>query len=136
MATVFYLLGVFIFLKELGILRNPKKQLKLLRAVDNKGEGGWKSEGDYSTMSDENKSIVRNLVFALFYLSWTIIGCLFSSQWLLFVGFLIFGFAAGFYRRRFYKNNTRKSIQVIKFDALVSSIMLAVIILNHFHHFV
>lgn len=142
MVTLFYLIGIYFFMKELVNLRYPKKYLEMIRKVEAKnenGEGyddGKQAVSDFSSLSKDDKKMIGFVLFGLSYISWTIIGCLFSSQWLLFVGLMAFGLAVGFYRRRFYQNNTMKSIQVIKFDAFVSAVWLAVLILNHFHKFV
>ncbi len=140
MSTLFYLIGIIFFINEITVLRHPRKHLNWVRRVEkqNEKEDGYEKgkKIDFSSASKDEKRFIKFALYALTFVSWTFIGCLFSSQWLLFVGFVVFSFAVGFYRRRFYKNNTVKSIQVIKFDAFISSIWLAVIILNHFHNFV
>lgn len=141
MVTLFYLIGVFFFLKELTVLRYPKKHLEMIRSIEKKNENGdgyddgKQAVSDFSSLSKDDKKLIGFVLHGLSYIAWTIIGCLFSSQWLLFVGFIAFGLGIGFYRRRFYQNNTMKSVQVIKFDAFVSAVWLAVLILNHFHKF-
>lgn len=139
MVTLFYLIGVFFFVHELMVLRNPKGHLDLIRVAENKSvkegeEAGKKVIENYSELTDDQKKMVKLVIVGISYFLWTIIGCLFSSQWILFVSFMAFGFGVGFFRRRFYKNSTRGSINAIKFDAFGSIIFLSLIILNHFHH--
>jgi len=129
MATLFYLIGIIFFVSEISILGNPDKHLKNIKLLKND------MPKEYDSLSDEQKSAVKFVIFGLFYFSWLVIGALFSSQWLMFVGLISFGFFIGFYRRRFYVNNTRKSLKVIKFDSFISAIWLATLILNHFHKF-
>lgn len=142
MAHLFYLLGVFFLLHEINISRYPKKYLDKLRAVGKKEENeegyedGKRMVGNFSDMSDKEKGIVRLAFLSLFYFVWLVIGVAFSGQWIVFTGLIAFGLMISFIRRRFYKNNTRKSISIIKFDAFVSSVTLAFLVINHFHHII
>lgn len=140
MTHLFYLLGVIFFLHELTILRYPKPYLDKLRKIskenDNSESGRHVRKKSWSLLNDEEKSIVRLALFNLFYFVWLVIGCVFASQWMFFVGLTAFGITIGFLRKRLYSNNTMGSLRVIKFDALVSSLLLAFIILNHFHHII
>jgi 4-hydroxybenzoate polyprenyltransferase len=122
---------------ELENLRNPKEFLKFIRFTeDYKKEKKDKTELGFSFMSDEEKSMIKKTLFNLAYFSWSIIGALFSSQWILFIGLIVFGTLIGPIRKRLYKHNTRGGIYLVKFDAFVSAVALAFIILNHFHHII
>lgn len=142
MIHLFYLLGVIFFLHELTILRHPKPYLDKIRKISKENDNGDSESGkhvrkkSWSLLNDEEKSIVRLVLFNFAYFVWLVIGCLFASQWLFFVGLTAFGISIGFLRRRLYKNDTMGSLRIIKFDALVSSLLLAFMILNHFHHII
>ena len=140
MAHISYLLGVLFFLQELTILRTPQAYLKKLRHLKKKSEesekNGKKAFSDYNALDEYEKGIVKMALFSMVYFVWLVIGIAFSSQWVLFLAFTIFGLSISFLRRRFYKNSTRGSISIIKFDAFVSAVALAFIIINHFHNII
>ena len=135
MTHLFYLLGVIFFLHELTVLAKPKQYLDRLRKISKQSDDEHETI-DYGSMNKEQKGIVMFAIFNFAYFVWLVIGCLFASQWLFFVGLTAFGISIGFLRRRLYKNDTMGSLRIIKFDALVSSLLLAFMILNHFHHII
>jgi len=129
-------LGIIFFLTEIGILHNTKKhlnRLKLLESLNKENEQGDKKV-DLESLKKKDDGVISFIFTGIFYLAWTITGALFAGQWLMFAGLIVFGFLIGFYRRRFCKNQTIKSIRLLKFDAFISSLWIAFIILNHFHH--
>ena len=141
MTHIFYLLGIAIFLQELSILRHPMAYLNKLKYLDTKDKNSKNYDGkkmvtDLDNMNDTEKDIIKMVIFSLFYFAWLVIGVLFASQWILFLGVMVFGLSVAFLRRRLYKHNTRKSISIIKFDAFVSSAAIAFIIINHFHNII
>jgi len=140
MTHLFYLLGVIFFLHELVILRHPKPYLDKIRKVSKENEENNDGEGyevkNFGDMDKDQKKLVKLAFFSLFYFIWLVIGCVFASQWMTFVGLTAFGIIIAFFRKRLYNNNTMGSLRVIRFDALVSSLILAFLILNHFHHII
>jgi len=141
MAHLFYLLGVIFFLSELNILRHPKPYLDKIRKML-KGQEGVQEDVQeskvisFGSMSKEQKGTIKLAFFSLFYFIWLVIGCVFAGQWILFVGLTAFGIVISFFKKRYYKNNTMGSLKLIRFDAFVSSLTLAFMILNHFHHII
>ncbi|MEK6828873.1 MAG: hypothetical protein AABY15_02020 [Nanoarchaeota archaeon] len=81
-----------------------------------------------------DNSLLSFIAIHLFYLLWTVVGSIFAGQWMLFVGLFVFGIFSSFYRKRFYENNARKNINFLRFDSIVSSLIVGFLILNHFHH--
>jgi len=129
------MLGVLFFLFEIGILQNPKKHLsriRLIGSLNKKDEDGTKIDLDY--LKKENDRIASFIFMNLLYLFWSIMGAMFSGQWILFLCLIAFGFFAGFYKKNYCKNNIEKELKIIKIDAFVSSILVATIVINHFHH--
>ena len=129
-------------LHELSILRNPKPYLKKLRSLkkaDDNDEGfdtGRNIVKDsFSTMPEEQKNIIRLALLSLLYFTWLVIGCCFAGQWLGFVGLTAFGLVIGYLRNKSDKN-TRLSISIIKFDAFISALAIAALIINHFHNII
>jgi len=144
MANLFYLLGFFFIIHEISILGNPKGYLKKLRLLkrEEESEDGYESESgrrivktSWELLNDEEKAVVRLTFFSLFYFAWLVIGCCFSGQWIGFVSLTAFGFAIGYIRKKFDKS-TRKSLSIIKFDAFISVLALAFLIINHFHNII
>ena len=136
MADLFYIIGVIFFFHELMIAHDARAYLDKIRISEKvNAQEGKKGKREYlETMDmDDKKTFMKTAVFGLFYLSWLVIGILFAGQWILFSGILVFGLLIGFYRRRFYKDNTRRSLSVLKTDAVVSLLALAFAIINHFH---
>jgi hypothetical protein len=134
MTNLFYLLGVIFFLHELSILAYPKPYLDKISHMSKQNESGVRTPLDYA--NDEDRETIKLGLFSLIYFAWLVIGCVFAGQWMIFVGLTAFGIFISFLRKRWYKNNTMGSLRTIKFDALVSSSVLAFLILNHFHHII
>jgi len=137
MADLFYILGVIFFFHELGILYDPSRHLDRIRLAErinkSKNEDGTKREALDGLNGEEKKSFMKTTFFHLSYLIWSILGILFAGQWIVFAGLLTFGMTSSFFRRRFYKDNTRKSKLFFKFDSFVSLVILAYLVVNHFH---
>ena len=128
-ADVFYIIGVIFFFHEVMKVNDAKPRLKRIRNSEK-----VKEKEDFKSLSDdEQKLFIKYGVFGIVYLMWVIAGVLFSGQWMVFAGLIGFGFLIGFYRRRFYTYNTRKSLRIIKTHSIVSSLILAFLIVNHFH---
>lgn len=142
MAHLFYLLGAFFMLHEISILGNPKSYLKKLRSLkkaDDNDEGFDTGrhivKDSFGSMSEEQKNVIRLAFFSLFYFAWLVIGCCFAGQWLGFLALMTFGLLIGFIRRK-SDNNTNLSLSIIRFDAFISALSLAFLIINHFHHII
>jgi len=136
MSDLFYMIGVIYFFYEIVTANDARPHLERIRFSEKiKGLENKKSKREFleNMPIDDKKSFIRKSAFGLSYLIWLVLGILFSGQWMLFTFILGFGILTGFYRRRFYKDNTRRSLKVIKIDAFVSCIVIAFLIINHFH---
>jgi len=125
---------------EVYITQNARLYLKALnqmyeeRRKKNMGEEVEKTPSDWSLMNEDQKRILRYALISFFYFLWLVIGVMFSKQWLIFLGIIVFGFCSGYYRRRMFRHRTRAAVNWIKFDATVSALAIAFIIINHFHN--
>lgn len=125
---------------EVYVSNNSRLYLDALRSLNerrkkrNRGEEVEKTPDQWSMMDEKEKRIMRYGLVSLFYFIWLVIGALFSSQWIIFLALISFGFAVGYYRRRMLEHRTREAVNLVKFDAVVSALTLAFIIINHFHH--
>ena len=133
MSHLFYILGIICFLFEISVLQYPRAYYKKLQNFKKLGELSKENKEEGGKFLKEN-NLGSSITFHLFYLCWTITGCILSSQWMLFVCLLIFGIFSSFYRKRFYQDNTMGTINFLRFDAIVSSLIVGILILNHFHH--
>jgi len=82
MTTLFYLLGIILFLTEIGILNNTKKhlnRLKLLESLNKENEQGEK-KADLADLKRKDEGIITFIFTGIFYLAWDIIGVLFAGQ--------------------------------------------------------
>lgn len=137
MTDLFYIIGIIFFFHELMILHDPTRHLDRLRLADkinkDKNEDGTKREALDGLNDEEKKRFITTTLFQFSYLIWAIIGILFASQWIIFSGLFLFGLISGFFRRRFYKDDTRGSKKLLKFDGLISAAILTYLIINNFH---
>ena len=116
MTTFFFLIAIIFLLYEFSIIMNPSGNLKML---------------DYIKSEDKNEKIKGCFIvfFNLFYLIWTVIGMALAHQWKYFTLILLIGIFFGILNKIF------KSLKFFmkRLDAIVSSIILFWIFMNHFH---
>lgn len=137
MAGIFYLIGTFFFLRQLGLMSNTERyydRFQKLKEINKRNDDKRPGEKKENAFEDPNMAYL--ISFSLFHIIWLFIGALFAGQWILFVALIGWGFLMSFYRRRFYKDSRLMSIKVMKFTLAVSAAMHAFIILNHFHHII
>jgi len=113
MANAFYVLGILGIIWEIICLVELVKVHNFLLKLRVK----HKSEDSLSLYTEKDKSF---LFFMFLYLAWAIVGLL-SSQWPIFLFFILFSLIP------------KKNIYYRFFDALVSFSILIFILLNHFH---
>lgn len=106
------------FIHEVGVLNNAasydNNSKKTKKSSD---EGVFKKR--YDLMSDDEKSMVKSVMFHLFYMIWIIIGSLFTSQWVIFISLLGVGVILSTIKKRFYEHSTNSRLALHRVNQLL-----------------
>jgi len=123
MTTIFFFLCLAYFLYELSVLSNPRKSIEKLKKLS---DAEFMKNPD--TPASEKNSGCSFALFASTYFIWSFIGLAYSYQWLSFAILIVIGFVH-MAINKIYK----KTILSTFIDALVSSLIILDIFVQHYH---
>lgn len=128
MTGIFFILAVFFLLYEIGAALKPGKvnsRLKLLMDKD-----GFKK----AKTEDKVGGCLFSLV-QIFYLTWSIIGLAFASQWISFALLFLIGVVSGLIQKGFRMkslDNSKVALGLRSIDALLCAFIIFDIFMTHF----
>ena len=128
MTSLFFILAVFFFFYEIGIALKPSKAaLRLKQLMD---------KDNFKELKTEDK--IGGCLFSLvqmFYLTWTIIGIAFASQWISFALLFLIGAVAWLVQKAFRMkglDDTKFALGIRSIDALICAFVIFDIFMTHF----
>jgi hypothetical protein len=128
MTNLFFILAVFFFFYELGVALKPSKvNVRLKQLMD-------KDKFKEAKTEDKIGGCLFSLVH-MFYLTWTIIGLAFATQWISFVLLFLIGVVAGLVQKAFRMkslDNSKAALGMRSIDALLCSFIIFDIFMTHF----
>lgn len=128
MTSIFFILAVFFLFYEIGVALKPSKvnsRLKLLMDKD-----GFKK----AKTEDKVGGCLFSLV-QIFYLTWSIIGLAFASQWISFALLFLIGVVSGLIQKGFRMkslDNSKVALGLRSIDALLCAFIIFDIFMTHF----
>lgn len=128
MTSLFFILAVFFFFYEIGVALKPSKAaLRLKQLMD---------KDNFKELKTEDK--VGGCLFSLvqmFYLTWTIIGLAFATQWISFALLFLIGAVSGLIQKAFRMkglDSSKAALGLRSIDALVCAFIIFDIFMTHF----
>ena len=128
MTSLFFILAVFFFFYEIGVALKPSKAaLRLKQLMD---------KDNFKELKTEDK--IGGCLFSLvqmFYLTWTIIGLAFATQWISFALLFLIGAVSGLIQKAFRMkslDDTKFGLGMRSIDALICAFVIFDIFMTHF----
>jgi len=123
MTTIFFFLCLAYFLYEITVLTNPRKSIEKLKKLS---DTEFMKNPD--TPASEKTMSCSFALFASTYLMWSFIGLAYSYQWLSFGILIVIGFVHMAIAKAY-----KKTILSTFIDALLSSLIILDIFVQHYH---
>lgn len=128
MTGIFFILAVFFFFYEIRVALNPSKSTARLKQLMDKEE--------FKKAKTDDK--IGGCLFALnqmFYLTWTIIGLAFATQWISFALLFLISVISWLVQKAFRMkslDNSKVALGLRSIDALLCSFIIFDIFMTHF----
>lgn len=128
MTGIFFILAVFFFFYEIRVALNPSKSTARLKQLMDKEE--------FKKAKTDDK--IGGCLFALnqmFYLTWTIIGLAFATQWISFALLFLISVISWLVQKAFRMkslDNSKVALGLRSIDALLCAFIIFDIFMTHF----
>ena len=128
MTSIFFILSVFFFFYEIRVALNPSKSTARLKQLMDKEE--------FKKAKTDDK--IGGCLFALnqmFYLTWTIIGLAFATQWISFALLFLISVISGLVQKAFRMkslDNSKVALGMRSIDSLLCAFIIFDIFMTHF----
>jgi hypothetical protein len=128
MTSIFFILAVFFFFYEIRVALNPSKSTARLKQLMDKEE--------FKKAKTDDK--IGGCLFALnqmFYLTWTIIGLAFATQWISFALLFLISVISWLVQKAFRMkslDNSKVALGLRSIDALLCAFIIFDIFMTHF----